>query len=79
MNANHLATIVYGALTLILTLCIAIAYSDFVAAIMVAGAAGATYVFQVAQEDEHTPPFLLIVLWAIVVILTVGAWIKLCV
>lgn len=73
MTPNQHAILIYGVLTLLLTAYLAAYSGSRLALAMVVGAAGATYLFQVAQEYEDTQGWILLVLWFLALVLPVLA------
>lgn len=72
MNANHLAILLYGALTLIFTFLLSLHAGSGVAMVLVIMATAATYVFQTAQEYTDNVA-VLCTLWALVIALVLGS------
>lgn len=71
---NHVAILLYGSLTLLMTFGVALWAGSFWGAVAAAGAAGVTYAFQIMQE-VYAPDWLLNLTWLLVVSLVVTAWV----
>lgn len=81
MNANHLAIILWGLLTVIPTFAAALFMGSFWGMALAAAAAGLTYVFQVNEQRiavngiTDSAAAVSIAIWVLVIQTTVGAWV----
>lgn len=76
MNVSHLATVVYGALAIVLAFALSFVSGSYWGMTFAALSAGVTYVFQaldvasseIDPDSKWVPP-VMVVLWALVVVL----------